>query len=298
LQVPVPLHTPPLHAVPAGFAASFTHCGAPLAHSRRPVWQALVLVPQLAPATQPTQSPEPSQTPPAHAVPAARPAPSTQVGLPAEQSMTPVAQAFGLLEQAPPDTHGTQVPAPLQTPPAQAVPASLGASSTQIGAPEPQVIRPLAHAAFGLSLQVAPSSHGVQPVSPHASKPASLSMVVPVEPPHPSAQAAASSDVRDRSDDGQRRALRIIEGTSEARGAGASRARARAAAATGAVLARTSTDRRRVGEPGLVGRSRDAIGARAGPTTGIDAPPSRAECLSRRLSQSTRNEHDQRSIRQ
>ena len=51
---------------------------------------------------------------------------AVQTGAPEPQAMTPVRQGELVGVQAAPVTQGTQVPLPLQTPPAQGVPASSG----------------------------------------------------------------------------------------------------------------------------------------------------------------------------
>ncbi len=76
-----------------------------------------------APAAQATQAPALLQTPPGHAVPAARLPESVHTGAP--EAHTNEAVRHGLLEvQDAPAMHGTHVPEPLQTPPGHIAPAA------------------------------------------------------------------------------------------------------------------------------------------------------------------------------
>jgi hypothetical protein len=140
---------PPLsvQSVPLAFAAASVQTAAPLLHTTVPVLHAAPgLVAQASPATQALQTPLPLQTPPGQAVPAARGVPSTQIEEPDEQSITPAKHAApALVVQADPARHALQVPLPLHTPPAHAVPAALGAPFTQTAAPLVQSTVPSAH---------------------------------------------------------------------------------------------------------------------------------------------------------
>src|SRR5689334_9969404 len=108
--MPVPQLVPGVLLVPS------THAIAPDMQDVVPFLQTLVLPLQALPAVQVTQAPEPLQTwlvP--QLVPAILLVSSTQVMAPVVQDVVPFLQAVGLVVQALPAVHETQLPEPLQT---------------------------------------------------------------------------------------------------------------------------------------------------------------------------------------
>ena len=84
-----------------------------------------------------------------------------QADAPVVQEVTPLRQIDGLVVQAVPAVHDTQVRAAVahQIPVPQVVPAAVLPLSTHLGAPEEQSVTPVLHGAPGLVLQALPASH-------------------------------------------------------------------------------------------------------------------------------------------
>jgi len=159
----VPQLVPPILLLPS------TQVWAPVAQEFVPFLQMLGLVVQEPLAVQETQVPEPLQT---MLVPQLVPAilllPSTQVWAPVVQEVVPFLQVlFGLVLQATPAAHETQVPEPLQTmfvP--QLVPGDLSPPSMQVRAPVAHEVTPLLQALLGLVPQATPAVHETQVPAP------------------------------------------------------------------------------------------------------------------------------------
>ena len=107
-----------------------------------PSWQAFGLLTQLVPATQLTQV-RPLQTRSGpQLVPGGFAVPSTQLRPDAVQVTTPSKQTPGLSLQAWPETHATQAPAAVQTPPSHEVPASIATGDAQVAPDAGHAISP------------------------------------------------------------------------------------------------------------------------------------------------------------
>lgn len=147
-QVPVPLHTPPGHIVPAtartsgGQAAplplqvSFeSHASTPVRHrlaeSKPSAGQAV-----LTPSQFSTRSQGPAGV--RHTVPGGAGPAGTHTGVPPVQSRVPASHATPVAHGAPGE-HETQAPSPSQTPPAHVRPAGCGASAGQVTAVPSQI---------------------------------------------------------------------------------------------------------------------------------------------------------------
>jgi hypothetical protein len=136
---------------------------APVVHEVVPFLQMLGLVVQAEPVVQAMQPPEPLQTwlvP--QVVPAALLPLSMQVMAPVVHEVAPVRQTPGLVVQAEPDVHATQVPEPLQTmlvP--HDTPGDRLVSSTQVCAPVEQDVRPFRQG-FGFMVQADPALQATQ----------------------------------------------------------------------------------------------------------------------------------------
>jgi hypothetical protein len=165
-HIPDPLQTmfvPQL--VPAALLPASMHVIAPVEQDVMPFLQpAFGFVVQPLPAVHVPHAPEPLQTmfvP--QLVPAALLLPSTHVIAPVEQDVVPFLQAaFGLVAQALPAVHATQVPAPLQTmfvP--QLVPAALLVASMQDIEPVAHDVVPFLQT-LGLVLHPFPAVHAPQ----------------------------------------------------------------------------------------------------------------------------------------
>ena len=177
-HVPVPLHVPPVHAVPLAALPVTEHTGAPLVQIVVPVVHGLP-VEHAAPGTHATQAPAPLQTPPAHAVPAAELPLAVQTGAPLVHTMEPVRHAIGGV-QAIPLVHALHTPAALHTPPAHAVPAAALPFAVHTGVPVVHEMAPVRHAAVGV--------HDVPPVqTEHAP--------LPLQTPPPQAVPAGALPV-------------------------------------------------------------------------------------------------------
>ena len=144
-HVPVPLHTPPVHGVPAGELPVAPHTGAPLVHVSVPVRQAGMPVAHAMPGTHGTHAPAPLHTPPVHTVPAGTLPLVVHTGPPEAQMVVPVVQALPVLHAAP-VTHGTHVPVPLHTPPGHAEPTGALPLAVHTGAPLAQLMVPVVQA--------------------------------------------------------------------------------------------------------------------------------------------------------
>jgi hypothetical protein len=108
--LPTPQLTPPARLAPS------LQLVAPAEHAVVPCLHAVGLPVQVCPATQAPQKPLPSHIcPPVHSAVAAFGMPSAQVDAPVTQEVTPSRQIDGLVLQACPAVHDTQVPLPLQT---------------------------------------------------------------------------------------------------------------------------------------------------------------------------------------
>jgi hypothetical protein len=164
-QPPTPSQTLPTpQPVPAAvFAPSVQVVMLPL-QVVFPCLQAVGLPVQLWFAVHTPQNPLPSHIgPPGHVAVLGLFVPSTQTDAPVSHEVTPFRQTDGLVVQAVPAEHGTQVPLPLQTwfvP--QVVPAAVLPESRQTGAPVLQSMTPVLHGAPGLVLQALPASHVTQ----------------------------------------------------------------------------------------------------------------------------------------
>jgi hypothetical protein len=110
-HVPLPSHTPPVHAVPAARCPVVPHTGPPLEQSVAPRSHGFDGL-HAEPETHATQVPRPSHTPPLHAVPADAFDATTHCALPLEHSSVPSVHAFPVLH-AMPKTHAKHVPAAL-----------------------------------------------------------------------------------------------------------------------------------------------------------------------------------------
>lgn len=139
-QRPMPSHTPPGHAAPAGASPLLTHTAAPDMHAIAPVLHGLLGV-HAMPAVHALQRPMPSHTPPGHASPAGRLALVAHTGAPDAHEIIPVVHALPVLQLIP-VAHATQVPVPSHTPPAHGAPALRGAVTSQTGAPDAHEIIP------------------------------------------------------------------------------------------------------------------------------------------------------------
>jgi hypothetical protein len=104
--------------------------------------------------TQAPQNPLPSHSwPPVQGVVDDLGVPSMQVEAPVRHEVTPLRQIDGLVVQAWPAVHDTQVPLPLQTwlvP--QVVPAAVSPVSMHFGAPDAQSMTPVLHGDPGFVL--------------------------------------------------------------------------------------------------------------------------------------------------
>jgi hypothetical protein len=160
-QAPAPLHTPPVHALPAAtLVVVSTHVCAPVVQEVTPATQALELVLHAAPAVQGTQAPAPLHTPPVHGLPAATSVVvSTHPCAPVTHELVPTLHGAGLVLHAVPAVQGTQAPAPLHTPPAHALPAATLVTLPQLGPPPPQLTSPCVQ---GVGLQGALLTQEVQ----------------------------------------------------------------------------------------------------------------------------------------
>jgi hypothetical protein len=132
-----------------------------------PFLQTLGLPVHAPPAVQATQAPAPSQT---MLVPQLVPAdllpPSTQVCAPDEHEVVPFLQTLGLVVQAAPAVHDTQLPDPLQTwfmP--HVAPAGVLPPSMQVIVPLEQDVVPVLQA-VGLPVQAWPAVHDTQVPEP------------------------------------------------------------------------------------------------------------------------------------
>jgi hypothetical protein len=121
LQWPEPSQTPPGQAIPAATFPLVVHIGEPLAQSICPVAQGLP-VEHDAPVVQATHVPAPSHTPPGQVAPAVALVLPSHRGIPAEQLVIAMTQAFPV-SHGEPAAHAMQVPDPSHTPPGHIVPA-------------------------------------------------------------------------------------------------------------------------------------------------------------------------------
>jgi hypothetical protein len=109
------------------------HTGDPVAHEIVPRRHGLLGV-QVIPATHPLHIPEPSHTPPGHAVPALRFVAKTHTAAPVVHEIMPVVQGLPV-EHAMPAVHAAQLPLPSHTPPGHDAPAARDPLAMQTGAP-------------------------------------------------------------------------------------------------------------------------------------------------------------------
>jgi hypothetical protein len=142
-HVPLPLHTPPGHDVPAARLPEVPHTGPPVEQPIDPVVHGLPVLHE-APFTHGTHAPLPLHTPPGHDVPAARLPDVVHTGPPLEQSIVPVVHGLPVLHDAP-LVHATHVPDPLHTPPAQLAPGPTLPVVVHTGAPLEQSSAPVVH---------------------------------------------------------------------------------------------------------------------------------------------------------
>jgi hypothetical protein len=159
---PLALHTEPAPQLePTARAAPLTQLvpRPPSPHAVTPTRQGSGLPAQPLPATHAPQKPCPSQScAPLHAVPASFGPRSRQVLTPVAQEVCPKRHSEGFVPQPCPLAHITHCELALHTRPApHALPTGLGPVSTQVGAPEVQVIRPSTHGAPGLVPQPSPA---------------------------------------------------------------------------------------------------------------------------------------------
>lgn len=142
------------------FAPSMQVVMLPL-HIVLPCLQAPGLPVQLWFAMHTPQKPLPSHIgPPVHVAVAGLFVPSMQADVPVVQDVMPFRQTDGLVVQAEPAVHDTQVPPPLQTwlvP--QVVPAAVFPASRQRGEPIAQSMTPVLHGAPGFMLHAWPAMH-------------------------------------------------------------------------------------------------------------------------------------------
>ncbi len=142
-----------------------TALGLPVTHNAAPDGAAVsawVLAAPHTPGTAALQAPAPLHCPPAQAVPGALFCPLPQTTAPVEQLTTPLTHsppAFDVHEA--PSVQLRQTPLPVQTPPAQAVPAPFALPSTQDGAPPTHEVTPVRQG-LGLPVQAAPGVHATQ----------------------------------------------------------------------------------------------------------------------------------------
>lgn len=108
MHAPLPLQTPPSHAVPPFDEPARWQTGAPVAQLMTPVSQGLGRA-QLWPGLQATQLPAPEHTPPSHGTPASTGAAGTQPGAEPVQVVTPRWHDSGRAQGAP-GVHGWQAP--------------------------------------------------------------------------------------------------------------------------------------------------------------------------------------------
>ena len=148
LHVPLPSQTPVGHETPAGRWLATTHTGAPLVHSMRPLSHALGGV-HASPATQGTQAPAPSHTPPVHAVPAGSLPVALHITTPSGPHADVPVRHSSLGSHALPATH-PQWPLASQVPPEHAVPGGLSAPATQVATPCSHVVLPSWQASAGV----------------------------------------------------------------------------------------------------------------------------------------------------
>ena len=161
-QVPLPLHTIPTpQLVPAALFAPSAQVVAVPEQVVVPCLHGVGLPVQLWFATHAPQKPLPSHSwPPVQVAVAGLGVPSTQVDAPVTQEVTPFRQIDGLVVQAVPAVHATQMPEPLQTwllP--QFEPAAVLPLSMHLGAPVVQSTTPVLQGAPGFMLHALPASH-------------------------------------------------------------------------------------------------------------------------------------------
>lgn len=148
LHVPLPSQTPVGHATPAGKWLVTAHTGAPLVHSMCPLSHELGGV-HAAPATQGTQPPAPSHTPPAHVVPAGSLPVALHITTPSGPHAEVPVRHSSLGSHALPATQ-PQWPLASQVPPEQTVPGGLSAPATHVATPCSQIVLPSRHASAGV----------------------------------------------------------------------------------------------------------------------------------------------------
>ena len=162
MQAPLPSQTMPTPQLvpPVLFVPSVQVVMLPL-QVVLPCLQALGLPVQLWFAVHTPQKPLPSHIgPPGHVAVAGLFEPSMQTDAPVTQEVMPFRQTDGLVVQAVPAVHATQVPVPLQTwlvP--QVVPAAVSPASRQRGAPIAQSTTPVLQGAPGFVLHDCPAMH-------------------------------------------------------------------------------------------------------------------------------------------
>jgi hypothetical protein len=130
---PEPLHTPPVHAVPALAVPVCVQTGAPVVHETDPVRQGLPPGLHAAPVEQAAHVPPLQTSLVPHGVPFATLPVAAHVAVPVEHDVVPAAHGFPPGAHDAPAVHATQAP-PLQTkfcphdvPSAAFVPVSLQA---------------------------------------------------------------------------------------------------------------------------------------------------------------------------
>jgi hypothetical protein len=201
MQAPLPSQTmPEPQPVPGGWGPPLVQIGAPVVQAKTPLTQTPPSFPvQVFPAAQAMQLPTGSHTwPEPQVVPASRlPDASLHFGVP-EQARTPFLQAVGLVAQAAPSTHATQLPAVQIFWVPHDVPSDAGRPSTHTGAPSAHEMLPSRHGAPAFSVQPASGMQSAtQPPSmqdepepqagwqPPLAPPPSLPPPVPTPPPVP-----------------------------------------------------------------------------------------------------------------
>ena len=147
-HAPEPLHTPPVHGVPAVALPVDVHIAPPAPHERVPVRQTSVGV-QVLPSTHGTHAPAPSHAPPVHAVPLGACPFATQTGPPLAHEFAPVSHGLAGTHELP-SMHATQVPVLLHTwPLPHGTPAGAMPVSLHTGAPVAHERLPTRQAAVG-----------------------------------------------------------------------------------------------------------------------------------------------------
>ena len=162
-QVPEPLQTPPVQAVPAPFGAPSVQTAEPLVQSMTPSRQAELGLLVHGPTVQVMQTPaalqSPEMVPATQDVLAGFAAPSLQVFPDGPHTVVPSLQPawLGFPVQEVAATHATQV-GPTHTPPVHALPAATFETLPQVAPPTPQLTLPWVHCE---GVHTAPGEHGV-----------------------------------------------------------------------------------------------------------------------------------------